>query len=201
MPTYIKELPTQAWLQERFYEVDGILYHNKRAISRGRWSTKAGKRVATNPDAAGYLRMRMLGQTFAVARVVYQLVFGGLTPKFEVDHLDRDKTNNKPSNLRMVSGDVNKRNRPKSCVCASGETGVLFNRKFRPEPHSHKYTDYYGARWRDAEGKERSKYFSVAKYGEERAFTLAKEYREARIAELRAAGHGYTETHGKEQND
>lgn len=55
----------------------------------------------------------------------------------------------------------------------------------------------YKAIWVDLEGKQKSKSFSINKYGKEEAFRLACEARENAIKELNEQGAGYSENHGK----
>jgi len=192
MPTYIKEVPSKEYLESRFYEEDGFIFWKPRKISRNRSSERAHKRVTTYGDTSGYYRIAIGRKSYPLGRIVYQIHFGDLTPDFEIDHIDLDKKNNRITNLRKVSQDVNKRNKPKP-KNGSKETGVCLNVKYyKGEP-----IKYWVARWYDMAGVLRGKHFRVDALGDDQAFQLACEYRAKMIAELNAQGAGYTSTHGQ----
>lgn len=196
MPTYMKELPSKEQLEQDFYTENGFIYWKEKIISRGRKSERAGKKITTYVDDSNYLRVAIKGTTYALSRIIYQMIHGDLTPEYEVDHIDRDILNNHPSNLRKVLQAVNKRNKPSQKNNSTDFTGVCLNKKFHPKPYEYKFTEYYVARWYDAEGVLHGKNFNVNKLGTEQAFKLACEYRLERIKELNEAGAGYTENHG-----
>ena len=62
-------------------------------------------------------------------RLVYEHYHGAREPGREVDHEDRNKLNNVPRNLRMVTGSVNCANSPKRRTNTSGYKGVYWNRR------------------------------------------------------------------------
>lgn len=71
---------------------------------KGRW-TKGSR------DRKGYLRIKYRGKLYRVHRLVLE-TFVGFAPKDrpEVDHIDRNPSNNHVSNLRWVSRTENNRN-------------------------------------------------------------------------------------------
>lgn len=72
------------------------------------------------PDYYGYLTTKINGKNVKFHRYLL-----GLTnPKEIVDHIDRDVTNNRRSNLRIVTHQENMRNRNKDCTNTSGYIGV-----------------------------------------------------------------------------
>jgi len=189
-------LPSKEELEKDFYTHCGFIYWKDKVISRGRRSVRAGKKITTYVDESNYLRVAIKGTTYALSRIVYQMVHGDLTPEFEIDHIDRDILNNLPSNLRKVSQAVNKRNKPSQKNNSTDFTGVCLNKKFHPKPYEHKFTEYYVARWYDNDGILHGKNFNIPKLGKEQAFKLACEYRLEKIKELNEAGAGYTLDHG-----
>lgn len=197
MPTYIKELPTQEWLNEHFYTEEGFVYWKAKIISRGRKSEREGRRIGTYIDGEGYYRVGIGKQSYPLSRVVYQMVYGGLTPDYEVDHKDKDRLNNLPSNLRKVRQGINKRNKGRQKNAASDATGVCLCKKRHPKPHNHKITEYWVARWYDLDGRLVGKNFNISKLGYDEAFRAACEYRDKMIAELNEQGAGYTDEHGR----
>jgi hypothetical protein len=103
-----------------------------------------------------------------------------------IDHINGNKLDNKLSNLRIVDGSGNQRNRKINSNNTSGVVGVSFNRS----------TKTWNARWYDLSKKKRYISFSARKYGYDEAFRLACEYRAKMIEELNRQGAGYTERHG-----
>jgi len=191
MPTYIKELPTKEELEERFYEEGGRILWKPKTISRGRKSIRAGRPINTYEDDAGYLRGVICKSSYPLSRLVYQINFGDLTPEYEIDHIDRNKRNNRIENLRKVLQGTNKRNKPHQ-INGSRACGVCLNKK----KWSGGILEYWVARWYDLEGVLRGKHFRIDTLGNDEAFRLACEYRARMIAELNEQGAGYTETHG-----
>lgn len=109
--------------------------------------------------------------------------------RYSVDRIDNSK-GYEEGNVRWATYHEQARNHTKRSTNTSGVTGVYEETKdsniFR-----------YKAMWVDLEGVQRSKSFSVKKYGKEEAFRLACEARENAIKELNLQGAGYTENHGK----
>lgn len=93
-----------------------------------------------------------------------------------------------PNNVRWVSPEIQARNTSLRKNNKTGVTGVVLDKHLYPK---------YRAMWMDLNGRQRSKSFSVESYGEQEAFRLACEYREAQIQVLNEQGAGYSEGHGK----
>ena len=77
-------------------------------ISRGRVSV--GDIAGSHPNRVGYLRI-MLGDVEYRAHRLAWLYIYGKWPELVIDHIDRNKTNNRIANLRDVSHAENMRNR------------------------------------------------------------------------------------------
>lgn len=141
-----------------------------------------------NP-ATGYWDVSIGNKKFLkMHRIIWEMMNGAIPDGFVVDHIDGDKTNNGISNLRVVTAAHNTRNRIKAKTNTSGVTGVYLEEK----------ANRFKAMWCDLHHIQRSKSFSINKYGYEEAFNLACEWREKKIAELNLEGAGYTERHGKD---
>jgi hypothetical protein len=105
---------TKEYLEEVFYYDDGVL----------RWKKKTGKSVvmgkeAGHTDNKGYRRIRLFGRLEGVHRLIF-LLFNGYLPEV-VDHIDRDKMNNRIENLRACTKAQNEKNRVKY---KNNKTGV-----------------------------------------------------------------------------
>jgi hypothetical protein len=125
-------------------------------------------------------------------KIMWETANGRPTGDNEVDHIDRDKLNCDPSNLRLATRNINSRNRSMSANNTSGVTGVHYSKD-----------DFWTARYNDADGVRRCKKFSVKQYGWDKAFEMACEYRKEKIEYLNEiyGDEGYTETHGLKLED
>ena len=63
--------------------------------------------------AKGYSSITIEGVTYRDARVAYYLATGTDPGRFYVDHIDRDPSNNKLSNLRLAPPSQNRMNAPR----------------------------------------------------------------------------------------
>lgn len=85
--------------------------------SKGR--RKAGK-VITNKDSEGYLRVGLGRKSYKLHRIIWLLTHGYM-PEYYIDHINRNKSDNRLCNLREVSHTCNLRN---SSVAINNTTGV-----------------------------------------------------------------------------
>lgn len=85
---------------------------------------RAGKPVIPNEDHYGYLYVSAGGIcSMPLHQVIWVLVHGAM-PQGYIDHIDGDKKNNVPSNLRDVPQKINTRNQKMRSTNKSGITGV-----------------------------------------------------------------------------
>lgn len=85
----------------------------------------------------------------------------------EVDHIDKNRSNNNCANLRWSTGSLNQRNKGISVNNKSGKSGVFYD-----EIKNSWIGNYY-----NSDGKQKSKSFSVEKYGNAEAKKKAIAYR------------------------
>lgn len=98
------------------------------------WKNRGPKGKKTNGKPAGYINTKgyvlvWIGNSgYTAHRIVFAMSHGHW-PKGHVDHIDGDKANNRPSNLRDVTPQVNMFNRNLKGSGACGLLGVTFNKR------------------------------------------------------------------------
>ena len=142
----------KAELRDLFvYDADqGILY-----------SKRTGKQLKGSLNTWGYRQVRVNGKAKLMHGVIYCYMTGEL-PEV-VDHIDRDRTNNKWENLRATDKRGNAANRHTN----NKDLAVGL----------HKGVQYRAQYW--VRGKSVSKTFTISKYGDELAYFLAVIARES----------------------
>lgn len=90
----------------RYEVVDGKLI-NKQNIKGN--IKKVGEEAGYFDERCGYRKVRVSGKMYYTHRIIY-LMHHGYMPESSLDHIDRNKTNNKIENLREVSVQCNARN-------------------------------------------------------------------------------------------
>lgn len=93
------------------------------------------KRVVGS-NAPDYLLAKVDGKCYRVHRLIWLWVYGQL-PIGEIDHINRERTDNRLSNLRDVSRAQNMQNKNQYRNNTSGVTGVSFN------CHCNKWAAFY----------------------------------------------------------
>lgn len=97
------------------------------AHNAAKWNAKYAGRPAFNViNPGGYLKGRFLGQNLKAHRVAWA-IFHGKWPDFEIDHINRYRSDNRISNLRDVSHKENCRNQSMPETNTSGVVGVYFH--------------------------------------------------------------------------
>ena len=101
----------------------GEFYRRENSVSR--W--KVGARAGSRTDS-GYLRVSIDKQAYKAHRLAWFYVYGEW-PIGQIDHINRDRTDNRIDNLREVSSSENKQNTTLSGRNKSGFKGVSFIEK------------------------------------------------------------------------
>ena len=126
-----------------------------------------GKFLKPWDDGGGYQNVFLCKngkrKTCKIHRLVCQAFHENPDNLKNVDHIDRNILNNWKSNLRWASDSDNQRNRKK-------QDSVLFRGVFL-------FRNRWIARYCDADGKEKQKWFSVNTYGNKEALKLAVNWR------------------------
>lgn len=145
-----------------------------------------------NPD--GYWRVRTNSKNARKGHlVIWEMFYGTIKKNWVIDHINRDTTDNRISNLRMITRCKSARNKGKPKNNTSGVVGVKKNcKKWKGG-----VLEYWLAEVMGLDGKRVVKHFSIKKLGDGEAFKLACEWRSGKILELNSLGAGYTADHGK----
>ena len=160
-------------------------------IGRGRGFKKPGQQAGCFDCNDGYFVAGLHGKILKVHSICWMLAnhVNGLPVGMIVDHVNGNRTDNRPENLRLISVAENRRNAKKLNTNTSGATGVYL--------HKQKQYLYWVAFWYDHKtGKKQDKFFSVLKHGNDDAKALAIKYRDQEILQMNVQGANYTQRHG-----
>lgn len=100
--------------------VEFLLIHAK-----DRHKVQAGTPVRASKGPNSYRVVKLLGKTHRLHRVIWELHNGPIPAGMEVDHIDRDKENNRIGNLRLATKSQNACNRANK-VGKELPKGVIF---------------------------------------------------------------------------
>lgn len=134
---------TQEGLKELFdYDPEtGALL---RRISVGKGNRWRKGTIAGHISKQGYGRVRVEGRMYLIHRLVW-LWHKGYLPENDIDHIDRDKTNNRIENLREVSKSCNLQNTGNPANNTSGVKGISWwksKEKWRVRMYIHKKDNF-----------------------------------------------------------
>lgn len=107
----------------RYCPETGNLYH--KTTPNGR--IKVGDKVGYI-DAKGYRRTAIDGKQYLNHRIIWFMLHG-CWPRFQIDHINRIKDDNRIENLRQVTNSGNQRNQDLYSNNHSGVHGVHINRQ------------------------------------------------------------------------
>lgn len=143
-------------LREYFRYCNGHLVRLKRTGV----ATYIGQKVFGTKHSSGYRYLRFQGKMLAMHRVVFSLCHNRI-PKSDVDHRDRNRANNRITNLREASESENNFNSKTHKRNTSGHRGVFW------EPEDSKWSariQLDGKRYRL--GRYRTKNAAIRAYSE-----------------------------------
>ena len=98
-----------------FYNNDGLYY-------------KKNNKRAGYENPAGYRIIQISGKNHKEHRLVWLIYYGSL-PNSDLDHIDRNKSNNNINNLRLATKQQNCYNKGKQKNNSAGFRGVTFYKK------------------------------------------------------------------------
>ena len=92
----------------------------------GELKWKSGKPAFTSTDKHGYRVGSVMNKQAKAHRVIWKMIYG--TEPDQIDHDDRNRSNNRLKNLHAATVVTNQQNTKKSSNNTSGVTGVSFDR-------------------------------------------------------------------------
>ena len=138
-----------------------------------RFGGKVAGHVHTCTAGTRYIQVRLDEKLYYAHRIVWVICNGPIPDGMQIDHIDGDGTNNRLSNLRLVTAAENKRNMRRLSTNSSGRTGVHFDPRKGV---------YYARGWRDGRSVH---------IGQHKSRDVAVQLREAWEAD-----NAYHPTHG-----
>lgn len=114
---------SQARVRELFGYREGKIFWIKPTSNRVRFGLEAG-----SITRRGYKAVSIDGRLYLVHRIIW-LWHHGYLPENGIDHIDKNKNNNKIENLREVSQQCNVRNSSLSRSSKTGVRGVSWNKQ------------------------------------------------------------------------
>ena len=171
-----------------------LIWNTTLINKNGHINSRAQEGRIAGTRTGGRVEVRVGEVSYKASRVIWEMHYESLGEDDLIDHIDKDFTNSRLSNLRKVGHKTNMQNTNRHKRNTSGVCGVYKDAITRPN----KKYEYWVAGWCDSAGKLQRKRWAVDKYGAEEAFRLACEYRRKMIEELNQQGAGYTERHGKD---
>lgn len=190
MAKKVKEIPAEIFDLVCYDENSptGLVYkhdikagYEHRAVCR-----KAGQIAGTRTFHGGAYA---LYKGYCCHRIIWIIFHGKIPDGCIVDHIDRNRRNNKIENLRLTTTAGNAQNQKMYSTNKSGITGVYFNK--HPSPNGR-----WTAVWKQG-GRILQKSFNISVYGD-KALELATEYRKKMVLKMNADGAEYTIQHGTE---
>lgn len=131
-----KDMPSQVFINEAFTYHDGKLYWNVRPqhhfnTVRGcnRTNSEFAGRMAGDIHHTGYVYIRFMGFDFAAHRLIWVMHHGPIPDSMEIDHIDKDRLNNRIENLRLSQYSGQASNQRKRKDNKSGFRGVCFEKE------------------------------------------------------------------------
>lgn len=115
-----RSLPSTSKLHEllKYDPVTGVLTWK---VDRG--LAKVGNPAGCTNDL-GYILVGIDGRLYRAHRIIWAMVHGECPPELEIDHKDRDPSNNRLDNLRLATRTDNNRNMKMKHHNATGFKGV-----------------------------------------------------------------------------
>lgn len=123
------EEPDLKWSD--FFDVrSGVLIHKERDdCPNWVWNARYAGKPAGTIRSDGYIRVKVNARAYYAHVIVFEMFNGKVPEGYDVDHIDRNRSNNDPRNLRLATRTENKFNGPAYRSNKSGYRGVSFHKR------------------------------------------------------------------------
>ena len=91
------------------------------------WNSRYSNKCAGTINGNGYIQFYIKNKVYLAHRLAF-LYMEGYWPEYEMDHIDKDPSNNKWDNLRHVSRMCNMQNITKTSKNTTGVSGLIYNK-------------------------------------------------------------------------
>ena len=109
-----------------FWKERDVKWFPRKANSAAWNSRFAGKKTLTSAHPRGYKTGMILGKRYLTHRIIWLISYGDW-PKYQIDHINGDRTDNRLCNLRDLDQKNNCRNMGLRATNTSGITGVRWS--------------------------------------------------------------------------
>lgn len=105
----------------RYDPETGLLYWKKCTSKTGTGPNQPGKVAGCFKHHLGYPIVNLMKKTYTQHSIIWEMHYGPVPDGFTIDHIDRDRSNNRLENLRLADYSLQNTNKahPNRCV----ETG------------------------------------------------------------------------------
>lgn len=158
---------------------------------------KVGQIAGSVQKVHKYIMVGIGGYYYYAHRLAWLYTYGCFPDgdRWQIDHIDGDRSNNRIENLKTVPPSENGKNQKMKSNNTSGVTGVQRTRDINGTKTGFNY--YWTAVWSNKEGKQKKKRFSILKLGEVVAEQLAINYRAEQLYLLESEHNiTYSDRHG-----
>lgn len=130
-PTFLQQLLVYYPATGKLFWMERKTEWFKRDADRRTFNTKyAGREAFTALNPNGYRQGRIFGKSYYAHRVAWAIAYNGWPPKgWEIDHINGTPSDNRLSNLRLVTSSQNSLNRKVKLGNTSNYRGVTFNKQ------------------------------------------------------------------------
>ena len=98
------------------------------------FNTRHAGKIAGSPHNEGYWQIGVDGKMYLAHRLVWLWLHGSIPDGFDIDHINRIRTDNRESNLRLATRSQNIRNVTKTRKSVSGLLGARFDKRRKKKP-------------------------------------------------------------------
>jgi hypothetical protein len=117
------------WTDQFDVGEDGVLIRKRRTDRSALWNGRYAGKPAGTLRADGYLRVHTSAGRFYAHRIVYEMLIGPIPEGFDIDHINMNRADNRPENLRLASRGENKANGKLYATNSTGAKGVTFHKR------------------------------------------------------------------------